>query len=206
MSLSKRSWRVLWKALGGGGNPDDVIFDIQNRYAEPHRKYHTIQHLEECLDTFQQVKALAQHPAAVEMALLFHDVIYDVHRHDNEFESAELADRWLTKGSVKREVIDRIKSLILVTQHSNVPQDADECLLVDIDLAILGADAERFWEYDQQIRQEYAFVPETLYNQKRYEILNGFLLRPSIYSTQYFQEFLEIRARENLQSLIAKLG
>ena len=54
------------------------------RYSEPHRRYHTLQHLAECFAAFDEIADLAQHPADVELALWFHDAIYDTRRSDNE--------------------------------------------------------------------------------------------------------------------------
>ena len=70
-----------------------------------------------------------------------------------------------------------------------------------MDLAILGADEKRFVEYEQQIRKEYSFVPDTIFQTKRTEILQGFLNRPRIYGTAYFFDRLESRARCNLRTL-----
>lgn len=72
--------------------------------------------------------------------------------------------------------------------------------LVDIDLAILGADPARFAEYDTQVREEYRWVPESVYRSKRREVLAGFLARPAIYGTGRFRDHLEGRARENLSA------
>ncbi|GEM_PF-2234168 len=49
------------------------------------------------------------------------------------------------------------------------------------------------------IRQEYAFVPEALFRQRREAILRSFLDRSYIYSTARFQSSLEERARANLR-------
>lgn len=85
------------------------------------------------------------------------------------------------------------------------PVSADAQLLVDIDLAILGADPERFDEYEVQIRQEYAWVPGPLFRRKRREILMDFLARPKIYGTAWFQERFEASARDNLQRPVVHL-
>ena len=85
------------------------------------------------------------------------------------------------------------------------PLDPDARLLVDIDLAILGAAPERFDEYEVQVRQEYAWVPGPLFRRKRREILQGFLDRPCIYTTEPFRTRFELQARSNLQRSVARL-
>ncbi len=77
---------------------------------------------------------------------------------------------------------------------------------MDVDLAILGSDAGRFHESDEQIRLEYAHVPEHEYRAGRRRVLGEFLARPRLYSTDYFYSRYERQARENLSRALARLG
>ncbi|EKF38376.1 hypothetical protein MOQ_001416 [Trypanosoma cruzi marinkellei] len=71
---------------------------IVARYTEPQRHYHTMAHLEEmlsCLARFQSEAPVAHRLPAegtrrlvVELAILFHDAVYDPRRSDNEERSA----------------------------------------------------------------------------------------------------------------------
>src|SRR5215207_157618 len=87
--LLARSWRRCAGALAARPIGPAVFDELVARYSEPHRKYHTLQHLAECLAHFEAVRDLAEQPAEVEMALWFHDAIYDTQRHDNEEKSAD---------------------------------------------------------------------------------------------------------------------
>ncbi|HWA25203.1 MAG TPA: hypothetical protein VG734_05960, partial [Lacunisphaera sp.] len=82
---------------------------------------------------------------------------------------------------------------------------ADAALLLDIDLAILGQPAERFWQYEAAIRQEYAWVPAVTFAEKRAEILRKFLERPALYQTPAFRTRYETTARANLKAAIERL-
>jgi predicted metal-dependent HD superfamily phosphohydrolase len=197
-----KSWHRSWYELGTTVSGEQLFQVICSYYAALDRQYHTLQHLTECLDLFEPVLELATHPAEVEMALWFHDAIYNPVSKDNEAQSAQWASHELSKAGVLPERIDQIHALIMATCHTSLPTTSDECLLVDIDLAILGAAIERFTEYEQQIRAEYSFVPEAIFNQKRQEILQGFLDRPTIYSTPYFRDKLELIARQNIKKSI----
>lgn len=201
--LLARSWRHCAGALAARPIGPAVFDELVARYSEPHRKYHTLQHLTECLAHFEAVRDLAVQPAEVEMALWFHDAIYDTQRHDNEETSADWAREVLLAHGTATAAAQRVHDLVMATRHTALPASPDEQLLVDIDLSILGAGPGRFAEYEQQIRHEYAFVPAALFQQKRREILQGFLDRPVIYSTAHFRETLEARARENLCRAIA---
>jgi predicted metal-dependent HD superfamily phosphohydrolase len=182
-----------------------VFQSLLARYGEPHRKYHTLQHLAECLSAFEQVSSLATHPAEVEIALWFHDAIYDVKRSDNEERSASWAATGLAAGGAPAAVAQRVSALVLITKHTATPVTPDEQMLGDIDLGILGASEQRFAEYERQIREEYAFVPGFVFRRKRRAILQSFLQRPRIYGTARFYAALERAARVNLQNAVDSL-
>lgn len=194
-----------WAALGArDGGP--VQAELLARYAEPHRAYHSRQHLHECLALFAEFASLAVHPAEVEVALWFHDAVYDVHRHDNEAQSADWARSALLAAGAPADAAGRVAALVLATRHSMAPATPDEQLLVDIDLAILGAAPARFAEYEAQIRVEYAFVPQEVFNEKRGAILASFLARPQLYGTPALRARLEASARANLQAALSALS
>jgi predicted metal-dependent HD superfamily phosphohydrolase len=197
-------WRQIWCELGLP-LPDGVLDALLARWDEPHRRYHTLQHLRECLALFDAHRALAARPGEVAIALWFHDAIYDTVRYDNEAASADWAVRVLHDAGAPAEVVARVDALVLATRHSHQPATPDERLLVDIDLAILGATPTRFNEYERQIRDEYGFVPEDAFRPKRVEILRGFLARPALFTTPAFASRLEAPARANLMGAIARL-
>jgi len=91
LALLDRSWRRAWQGLGAQGTGEPLQRTLVERWSEPHRHYHALQHLEECLLAAEDALALAQHPAEVEMALWFHDAVYDTRASDNEQRSADWA-------------------------------------------------------------------------------------------------------------------
>ena len=205
-ALLARSWQRCAGALAPQAIASSVFDELVARYSEPHRKYHTLQHLAECLAHFEAVRHLAEQPGEVEIALWFHDGIYDTQRHDNERQSADWARAVLEGHGAPPASVQRVDDLIMATCHSALPVSPDAKLLVDVDLSILGALPPRFAEYEEQIRQEYAFVPGEIFRRKRGEILRAFLGRPFIYSTPHFQAALEARARDNLRLAISTLS
>lgn len=195
--LPERSWQRAWAALGLSA-PEGLWEKLLDAWAEPQRHYHSQQHLHECLALLEPALDLAQHPGEVELALWFHDAVYDPQGKGNEARSADWAVEALVRAGADSEVQQRVRALIMATCHDAEPEDDDARLLVDIDLAILGADPARFAEYDAQVREEYRWVPSWLYRRKRKEVLAGFLARPAIYGTERFRDRFEGRARENL--------
>jgi predicted metal-dependent HD superfamily phosphohydrolase len=175
------------------------------RYAEAHRRYHTQRHLEECFDQLDAVRGDAERPGEIELALWFHDAIYDTRRHDNEPRSAEWARSVADEAGLDASVGERVAALIMATRHEATPEGADACVLVDVDLSILGASPERFDEYERDVRAEYDWVPEIVFRRERRKILEQILGRERIYSTRRMRESHEGRARANLTRSLASL-
>ncbi len=174
-------------------------------YREPHRKYHNDVHIDACLLEFATARHLAHHPDEVELAIWFHDAIYDTRAKDNEERSAAWLVTELDKAAARRGIISRVRDLILATKHDQLLADHDQQLMTDTDLAILGKPPEEFDQYDRQIHEEYSWVEDSLYRSGRQAVLQHFLHRSTIYGTDYFRERYESQARLNLQRAIALL-
>ncbi len=189
-----------------GAKPSFSIFDtLKQVYTEPDRHYHTDKHIADCLTHVQALRHQATRPAEIEVALWFHDAIYDTRRQDNEEQSAEWAIRFLGAAKVEQAIRDRIARLIMVTKTHN-PSDADTALMADIDLSILGAQPHKFDQYDAAIRCEYSWVPEQQFRQGRVQVLKNFQERAKIYTTAYFLEQYEEQARINIRRKIEQLS
>ena len=110
-------WEATWSHLGLG-TPDPSFFEhLMDCYAEGHRAYHTFAHIQKCFAAFDTAGQLAEHPAEIELAIWYHDAIYDLRRSDNEEHSAELASRTLREAGASSIIANRVSELILVTQH-----------------------------------------------------------------------------------------
>ncbi|KLN55667.1 N-methyl-D-aspartate receptor NMDAR2C subunit [Variovorax paradoxus] len=200
------NWNAAWHALGAARADEALCVELQRRYDEPQRHYHTLQHLGECLAWFEHEKELAERPGEVALALWFHDAVYDVHAHDNEARSAEWARGAILSAGVPADAAERVHALVMATRHDAVPEGRDAKLLIDIDLSILGADSARFDEYERQVHAEYAFVPTEVRLPRRRAILQRFLAREAIYATPRMHALLEARARANLARSIAAMA
>jgi len=196
-----RRWNDLWRRVADS-DPDPEYSRLAAAYSESHRAYHNLNHVAECLSWLDRCRDLALEPDSIELAIWFHDLVHRPFFSQNERRSAEWARRSLTRGGASEQLSDRVVSIILATAHSHVPQARDEQLMVDIDLAILGADPRRYTQYERAIRHEYRLVPATLYRTRRARLLSSFLNRTTVYRTPWFQERLEDQARRNLARAI----
>lgn len=187
--------------------PEGLWDEVRAAWSSPPRAYHSLTHLEEVLDRFAEVAAGPgwQHPREAWLGLLFHDAIYDVRRHDNEAQSAQLARaaiaRWFPGAGLDA---DRVVQLIeLTAQHGKVVSDAvdsDARLFLDCDLAILGSSADRFDAYERGIATEYlAVVPPDHFRAGRRTFLETLAARPRLFLSDFFHDRLDAAARANLK-------
>jgi predicted metal-dependent HD superfamily phosphohydrolase len=189
----------------GASGGERLLEEVARRYAEPHRAYHNLEHVHDCLTQLELGRHLLVRAAEVEIAVWFHDAIYDPRRSDNEERSALWAEEALRAGGVPGEAAIRVANLIRLTTHEQEGLTGDGAVLCDADLSILGAAPGRFERYERQIREEYAWVPQAVYREKRGEVLAGFLRRRAIYQTRPFIERYEAQARENLEWILRHL-
>lgn len=203
--FNSERWSWLWQAALNREAPAGLYEQLQAQYAEPHRQYHNQRHIAECLREFDRIRSRAREPEAVEFAIWFHDAVYDSRAADNEEQSAALAGESLRQAGARPALVHAVRQLVLATKLHDGALHPDAPLLVDVDLSILGQSAARFWEYEQGIRAEYAWVPQEVFRGKRAEILERFLARPRLYHTDFFFKRFELQARANLNAAIARL-
>ncbi len=200
-------WTRLWRQVSAAsGDPQPIYRELASLYSQPHRHYHNLHHIAECLAEFDSARHLVSQQLEVELAIWFHDAIYDTRAHDNEERSAELAKRWIANIGGTAELCEAVAALIMATKTHEPTVHPDAQLLVDVDLSVLGQPQERFQQYETQIRREYDWVPEETFAAKRAEVLERFLGRKRLYTTDHFFAKYEQQARANLQNSIRTLN
>lgn len=200
-------WLCTWEALGATrtNELEQLYHSLILRYQEPHRRYHTDQHLFDCLERVAEFQSIAEHFAEVELALWFHDAIYDKKGSKNEIQSANWARDSMLAAGLSLASADRVHALIMCTRHNAQANGIDAEIVTDVDLGILGAPPENFALYERQIREEYSWVPALLFRHKRKAILEEFLRRPRIYSTELYYQRFDAQARSNLSHALVQL-
>ncbi|RZU48064.1 putative metal-dependent HD superfamily phosphohydrolase [Fluviicoccus keumensis] len=204
MTLLARHWQQTWNELGASP-PRGWMQQVLDAWDEPHRHYHSRDHLEACLQAFEPVSRHCRHPGEVALALWFHDVVYDTHSSTNEADSADLAERAMFEAGITGPMVGRIRSLILSSGHVGGPATSDEAVLRDIDILVLGAAPEHYAHYQQGIRAEYHWVPEETFREGRRKVLDNFLRQDRIYQLPEFHGRFEAAARRNLQRELRSL-
>jgi predicted metal-dependent HD superfamily phosphohydrolase len=177
---------------------EQVIEQLRQRYREPQRHYHTLEHIDELLALLTAAGAHARRPERIEWAIWFHDAVYDPTRSDNEAKSADLA-RELLQGQLEPAEIEAIAAMVLSTaDHQWRDGQPDSALFLDLDLSILGAAPARYDAYLAQVRAEYAFVPESTFRARRDALLRRWQARERLYFSDFGYARFESQARLNM--------
>jgi predicted metal-dependent HD superfamily phosphohydrolase len=182
-----------------------VFQKILDHYSEAHRRYHTPEHIEHCLTQFDMAADLMDDPDAVEMALWFHDVIYDVPTARNEARSAEFFSE-LTHDRIGPEFGRSICDMILITAHQEMPRRKDDKYIVDVDLSSFGLPWEEFKRDSENVRSEFACRTDAEFYSAHIKFMRSLVKRPRFFATGFFREKYEKSARGNIERLIAELN
>lgn len=210
----KEMFCSLWDAAGLKGDPVPVFEDLLLRYGDSRREYHTMEHVRWTLKRLYEIDSASSvaatsdprrlHVLGTHFAVWFHDAVMEGAPTDEEA-SATLASEMLkTIGGATERFAKTVSDIILATAHTaDVPSFAAS--VVDADLSILAATEEKFDRYEALIRKEWAHVPEAAFREGRARILDQFVHRPYVYSTEYARREWESKARSNLHRSIHRL-
>ena len=198
-------WHQRWQETCGWLALPPVLWPVGERllarYQEPTRHYHGPGHILALLSHLDNFVGVVRNHDAVEIAIWFHDAIYDptASGDQNERHSAHLFHREL--GDVLRGQLssDTVETLILATRHEDTrPASSDESLIRDLDLSVLAEPSARYLTYTEDISREYSHLDETTFREGRTQFIKKFLSRKQIYKTRHFRKLWEDQARENL--------
>ncbi|HQZ35339.1 MAG TPA: hypothetical protein PK020_13015 [Ilumatobacteraceae bacterium] len=207
MTTPEVELRSAWRQLAARRH-DHLLDGVFARHREPHRRYHTLTHVMWVLRHIGVLVAAGEattDDAAVRLAALWHDAVYNSTATDNEARSALLAREAAAElgWALPRQLL--VERLVLATA-GHQPTDADEAMLVDADLAILGASAQDYSAYVAGVRSEYAHVSDDAWRTGRTAVLTGFLAQPHLFTTVTMRTERETRARANIAAELAGLS
>jgi predicted metal-dependent HD superfamily phosphohydrolase len=200
-------FEALWRRCVPAPPPLEgaaVFAELRRLFGEPYRHYHTLDHILDCVRRVDEVASLLVDRDAVELALWFHDAVYEFGAATNERRSAEMFLR-LSNGAspVFRR---RVCGLILATRHSGIVHGNDRRFIVDIDLAGFGAPWPEFMRNGTLLRKESPARTDAQYQTGQVFFLNRLQRRARFFSTDYFRDKYEQTARENLRRLLDDLA
>jgi predicted metal-dependent HD superfamily phosphohydrolase len=176
--------------------------EIERKYAEKNRHYHTLQHLNNLLLELTPIQKEIENWETILFTLYYHDIIYTPQKFDNEEKSAALAEKRMKQLAIPNKVIEDCKLQILATKTHIKSANNDTNYFTDADLSILGQPWEIYETYLKNVRKEYAIYEDSIYNPGRKKVLLNFLQMDCIFKTDFFHNKYEIQAKQNLQNEI----
>lgn len=215
--------QIAWSRVAPPGpRSDAVLDDLIGRHRQPHRRYHGLRHVVWVLRHTRRLEAaipecVAGVPgydaAIVTAAAWFHDAVYHPEASDNEERSARLAETQLASLDWTPKRLAVVAELVRATAGHLVDRDVavgparlDEQVLLDADLAVLGADPAGYAAYVSGVRGEYAHLSPADWATGRADVLERLLARRSLYLTEPGRSWWDERARANLTAELAGLG
>lgn len=196
-----------------GGNRSAAVrsaAELARRYAEPHRRYHTLAHVEAVLHEAGQLAEACRLDetarAVVVLAACCHDVVYGGRPGADEAASGEWGRRELAAAGVPEAATARVVALVQATgTHVAPAADVSAHVLLDADLAVLGAEPAAYDAYAAAVRAEYRHLGPAQWRRGRAAVLAGLLQRDPLYQTELARRRWEARARDNLRREMAAL-
>lgn len=187
---------------------------IHKAYTGPKRHYHNLSHLQQMFTELGHYPEPIAQPEALDIAIFYHDLVYNPLRKDNEAASARLAATALQAIEPAQPEqyknttlpIPKITRWITATKDHRIPAghtDPDLAVLLDIDLCILGSSEAEYATYAANVRREYSIYPDLLYYPARKKAMRTFLERDNIYRTAFFRAKYEAQARKNIRNEIS---
>lgn len=197
----KARFVALCQALELPNNQTQTYYQqLYDLYTDPNRHYHNLVHLFNLLNLLDKYRAKVEQPLLFELAIWYHDAIYNAKAKDNELQSAVLAQKLFVKY-LDTASLSYVNALIMSTEgHFPRLEHQDTYLFLDFDLSILAADISVYNLYSVAIWEEYKIAyPKLLYKMGRKKVLKNFLARKKIYFSAIFFEKQEAKARQNIQ-------
>jgi len=203
----KERWVDMWEDASFPYTKirEEMFQELCRRYSEKGRCYHTLAHIEYCLNVFDEMRFMVRRQIVVQLAVWFHDAIYVPGRTDNEEKSAEFFKVFAEKLDLSDRLRYVVYHTILATTHKEVDQvyDRDSLMMLDIDLSPLAAPVEVFDRNSAEHREEYGHMSDTAYRARQRSFMSSLLDRPSIYLTENFRERYEDRAKANIERFLS---
>ena len=200
--MNKQRFTSLWNRCqtggGAGADADDVYDEVHAYYSEPGRYYHTPKHIEHCLIQFDLTAGDMENADAVEMAIWFHDLIFDFDAQDNELQSARRFVE-LANDSMDAEFKIRVYDLIMVTAPPRLPKTTDQEFMLDIDLSSFGLPWDDFVRDSTAVRQESPQLSDAEFYPGQRAFLESLVIRDHFYFTEFFRTRIEETARSNIK-------
>lgn len=148
--------------------------DLLKRWEEPHRAYHSKEHLYDLFrqieDDYQKCVISNLEKEKLELIALFHDIIYEPGRADNEERSANLLMSFCDNQN-DSSILEIYEAILATANHENISPLSAIFNKYDMNIVERGFDELLEWEHG--IYQEYKSIGDDGYKKGRLQFLKS---------------------------------
>jgi predicted metal-dependent HD superfamily phosphohydrolase len=178
---------------------DITVEEVIKRYSENHRFWHTLEHLEDVMlkiyyllgntITWNEYKILL-------VVAIFHDIVYDPKRKDNEEKSVEYMRSCiygLSSMNVLRvsfPTIKEISDIILATKHHK-SKERLSVIFNSIDTSVIDEPFQVLIEWEDGIYNEFKWVGKEEYKKGRLDFLENYALKNHPYNKNNLMKLID---------------
>ena len=197
----------------------DAFEILDDAYNENHRFYHNWHHISDMLEKLDQLSYLVSNIEQITMAIFWHDVVYytkdidgnvipdvvNVHASTNKFMENFNIDKYSNYAPAISMVLGTAKHTIAIPSfHYYEGFEQDFKLFLDLDLSGFGSSYDTFIKNGNNIRKEFAFVPDEDFEFGRRAALLNFWNADPLFKLPETQELWEKKAKDNLTKWFEK--
>ena len=109
--LKSEFTKIIRQLKGNEDSMQEWSHSLIQAYNEPPRHYHTVSHISSMLQLFQTHRHLITKPTVVQLAIFFHDWIYDPKAHDNELRSVFAFKTFAAELDLDESLIETVRTI-----------------------------------------------------------------------------------------------
>ena len=145
-------------------------YEITKQWSETHRFYHTLEHLMDLLDQIERrYPDESKERDKLIITALFHDIIYNPARGDNEEKSAKF---FMAHCDEINDDIDDIYDMILATKTHQADSELSK-IFNEMDMDIVTRDFDSLMRWEEEIREEFSIFSDEEYREGRLKFLRS---------------------------------
>lgn len=210
------TWDKIFTDLGLPNEATPTLARVLDRYREPQRHYHGVDHVSHVLMNAESIIPTGVLGPVLTTGIFLHDVVYDIPsdtKISNEKKSAifaiemftaHLVPEWVPQAFLT-EVVHLIRSTeINISQLVSEPETYNEAIMRDADLAGLASTWAVYSANSRKIRKEFGQFSDEKWEMGRAQFLRLMLATKNLYWTPWMQE-QDQYARENMERELLSL-
>jgi len=149
---------------------------VLDKWSESHRHYHNINHLNDLISQINEDYADGRlnenEREKLTLTALFHDLVYEPNRNDNEEKSAEIFYRFCSEQH-NVDLVE-VRQMILDTKN-HIPCTPLSQKFIDYDMNICERNFNELLEWEEGIRGEYSMFSNEEYKSGRIKFLESII-------------------------------